>query len=58
MLNQKDGAVSVMQEFFPSGGRDFDEVCALFDAIAAGKVPGVFVRDAENSVGSEEAQHG
>ncbi|WP_162302898.1 hypothetical protein [Serratia sp. P2ACOL2] len=48
MLNQKDAAVSVMQEFFPNGGRDFDEVCALFDAIAAGKVPGVFVRDAEN----------
>ena len=58
MLNQKDAAVSVMQEFFPNGGRDFDDACALFDAIAAGKVPGVFVRDAKNPVGIEEAQHG
>lgn len=55
MLNQKDSAVSVMQEYFPNGGRDFDDVCALFDAIVAGKVPGVIVHPTD---GDGEAQHG
>ncbi|WP_447881602.1 hypothetical protein [Serratia fonticola] len=41
MTTQKDNAVGVMQDFFPNGGRDFDDVCALYDAIAAGKIPGV-----------------
>lgn len=30
-----------MQEYFPNGGRDYDSVCGLFDAIAEGKIPGV-----------------
>lgn len=55
MLNQKDAAVSVMQEFFPNGGCDFDEVCALFDAIVAGKVPGISFTPA-GSAQRDEAQ--
>ncbi|HID9708204.1 TPA: hypothetical protein ACXI3L_003451 [Serratia marcescens] len=53
MPNQKDAAVSVMQEFFPNGGRDFDEVCALFDAIVAGKVPGIAFTPAGSARQSE-----
>ncbi|BEM92732.1 hypothetical protein SME53J_21710 [Serratia marcescens] len=55
MLNQKDAAVSVMQEFFPNGGRDFDEVCALFDAIVAGKVPGIAFTPGDSA---REVEHG
>lgn len=36
---QKEKAVAIMQEYFPNGGRDYDSVCSLFDAIAEGKVP-------------------
>ena len=36
---EKEKAVAVMQEYFPNGGQDFDSVCALFDAIADGRVP-------------------
>jgi len=32
-----------MQEYFPNGGRDYDDVVALFEAIYAGKIPGVQV---------------
>ncbi|WP_158263885.1 hypothetical protein [Serratia sp. Nf2] len=55
MSNQKDAAVSVMQEFFPNGGRDFDEVCALFDAIVAGKVPGIVFTPGDSA---REVEHG
>ena len=37
----KDSAVDVMQEYFPAGGRDYDHICELFDAIADGRIPGV-----------------
>ncbi|WP_028722555.1 hypothetical protein [Pantoea ananatis] len=36
---EKEKAVAIMQEYFPNGGRDYDAVCALFDAIADHKVP-------------------
>ncbi|MDU3912034.1 hypothetical protein [Kluyvera ascorbata] len=37
-------AAGVMQEYFPNGGRDWDGVLSLFDAIYAGKIPGVQVQ--------------
>lgn len=37
----KDDAVAAMQEYFPNGGRDFDDVCKLYDAINDGKIPNV-----------------
>jgi len=40
---KKEAAVAVMQEYFPNGGRDFDDVSNLYDAIAEGKVPGLGV---------------
>ncbi|MEQ9887622.1 hypothetical protein ABRP55_13835 [Pectobacterium zantedeschiae] len=42
-MSNKDNAVAIMQEYFPNGGRDYDSVCGLFDAIAEGKIPGVQV---------------
>ncbi|MGF6438092.1 hypothetical protein [Kosakonia sp. 1610] len=36
---EKEKAIVVMQEYFPNGGRDYDFVCQLFEAIANGKVP-------------------
>ena len=41
MTTQKDNAVGAMQDFFPNGGREWDAIGALYDAIAAGKIPGV-----------------
>ncbi|MGL5386668.1 MAG: hypothetical protein ACRDCA_12570 [Serratia sp. (in: enterobacteria)] len=43
MKIQKDDATAAMQDFFPNGGRDWDQVCAMYDAIAAGKIPGVTI---------------
>ncbi|WP_158086439.1 hypothetical protein [Pantoea eucrina] len=40
---KKEAAVAVMQEYFPNGGRDFDDIAKLYDAIAEGKVPGIGV---------------
>lgn len=40
----RDLAAGVMQEYFPNGGRDWDQVLSLFDAIYAGKIPGVQVQ--------------
>lgn len=37
----KDEAVAAMQEYFPNGGIDFDDVCKLYDAINEGKIPNV-----------------
>lgn len=37
-------AAGVMQEYFPNGGRDWDQILSLFDAIYAGKIPGVQVQ--------------
>ncbi|WP_447885237.1 hypothetical protein [Serratia fonticola] len=39
----KSDALSAMQDYFPNGGRDWDAIGALYDAIAAGKIPGVQV---------------
>jgi len=39
--NQFDGVAAVVQEYFPEGGRNWDEVQALCQAIALGKVPGL-----------------
>jgi len=36
---EKEKAVAIMQEYFPNGGRDYDAVCTLFDAIAGGRIP-------------------
>ncbi|MBJ2110290.1 hypothetical protein [Proteus terrae] len=44
-MEKKSDAVSVMQEYFPNGGRDWDAVCELYDAIAAGKIPNIVVVD-------------
>ncbi|MEI9532997.1 hypothetical protein [Moellerella wisconsensis] len=38
-MNKKDEAVAVMQEYFPNGGRDYDDICNLYDAIKEGKIP-------------------
>ncbi|MEQ6971034.1 hypothetical protein [Pectobacterium polaris] len=40
-MSEKENSVAIMQEYFPDGGRDYDLVCRLFDAICAGKIPGV-----------------
>lgn len=37
----RDSALGVMQDYFPRGGWDYDDICSLYDAIAAGKIPGV-----------------
>ena len=37
----RDSAVDAMQDYFPRGGWDYDDICSLYDAIAAGKIPGV-----------------
>ncbi|HIH9438302.1 TPA: hypothetical protein ACYU60_000135 [Klebsiella variicola subsp. variicola] len=42
-------AAGIMQEYFPNGGRDWDQILSLFDAISAGKIPGIrtegFIKD-------------
>lgn len=44
-LNREfDAAAAVMQEYFPNGGRDMDNVESLVKAICLGKVPGVNFR--------------
>ncbi|TAI99817.1 hypothetical protein [Pectobacterium versatile] len=40
-MSNKDTAVAIMQEYFPNGGRDYDSVCALLEAILAGNIPHV-----------------
>lgn len=37
----RDIAVDAMQDYFPRGGWDYDDICSLYDAISAGKIPGV-----------------
>lgn len=32
-----------MQDYFPEGGRDWDHILSLYDAILSGKIPGVQV---------------
>ena len=39
----KSDALSAMQDYFPNGGRDWDAIGALYDAIAAGKITGLSV---------------
>lgn len=39
----KSDALSAMQDFWPNGGREWDAIGALYDAIATGKIPGVQV---------------
>ncbi|WP_019210831.1 hypothetical protein [Yersinia massiliensis] len=41
----KSEALAAMQEYFPNGGRDWDNVSALFDAIRDGKIAGLGVKD-------------
>ncbi|KHS76990.1 hypothetical protein QT13_01745 [Pectobacterium brasiliense] len=43
-MSKKDHAVVIMQEYFPNGGRDFEGVCELFDAIRDGKIPHVHLQ--------------
>lgn len=40
-MDKRDQAIDVMQEYFPAGGWDYDNICDLFDAIHAGKIPNV-----------------
>ncbi|CNI78655.1 Uncharacterised protein [Yersinia frederiksenii] len=37
----KSDAIAAMQEYFPNGGRDWESVSELFDAIRDGKIPHV-----------------
>ncbi|WP_145536299.1 hypothetical protein [Yersinia alsatica] len=37
----KSDAMATMQEYFPNGGRDWESVSELFDAIRDGKIPHV-----------------
>ncbi|MFT2797525.1 hypothetical protein [Serratia sp. N21D137] len=39
----KSDALSAMQDYFPNGGRDWDAIGALYDAIAVGKIAGLSV---------------
>ncbi|MBX9496069.1 hypothetical protein J8Z86_08260 [Yersinia enterocolitica] len=39
----KSDALATMQEYFPNGGRDWESVSALFDAIRDGKIVGLGV---------------
>lgn len=48
MSNKKDEAISVMQEYFPNGGRDWDAICELYDAIKQGKIPHVQITQNES----------
>lgn len=41
----RDNAVAVIQEYMPNGGRDYDESVGIYDAIAAGKIPGIKLED-------------
>ncbi|PHI31177.1 hypothetical protein [Budvicia aquatica] len=41
MQELKNEAMSTLQEYFPNGGRDWDNVTAVIDAIAEGKIPNV-----------------
>ncbi|MDU4150325.1 MAG: hypothetical protein E7H83_01890 [Enterobacteriaceae bacterium] len=34
-------STGVMQEYFPNGGRDWDQISSLYDAICDGKIPGL-----------------
>ena len=47
-MTKKDEAVAVMQEYFPAGGWDYDDICELYDAIAEGKIPYVAVTDTKD----------
>lgn len=40
-MSKKDQSIDAMQEYFPNGGRDWAQINALYDAIYAGKIPGV-----------------
>ncbi|WP_261374013.1 hypothetical protein [Yersinia rohdei] len=46
----KNDAMATMQEYFPNGGRDWDNASALFDAIRDGKVAGLFVSQVQAQV--------
>lgn len=42
---KRDKAIDVLQEWVPDGGWHYDDVCALYDAIADGKIPGLKLED-------------
>lgn len=44
-------AAGVMQEYFPNGGRDWEQVNSLYDAIYSGKIPGLQVAQLSPSRG-------
>lgn len=46
----KSDALATMQEYFPNGGRDWESVSALFDAIRDGKVAGLGVTSEQDQV--------
>ncbi|HHT2623360.1 hypothetical protein G9400_22600 [Klebsiella michiganensis] len=47
-------AAGIMQEYFPNGGRDWDQILSLFDAISAGKIPGVQAQAMQSKTSSFE----
>lgn len=47
-------AAGIMQEYFPNGGRDWDQILSLFDAISAGKIPGVQAQEMQSKLSSFE----
>lgn len=42
---KRDEAIDALQEWIPDGGWHFNDVCKLYGAIAAGKIPGVKLED-------------
>ncbi|MDM3595566.1 hypothetical protein [Proteus mirabilis] len=54
MSNKKDEAVAVMQEYFPNGGRDWDAICELYDAIDEGKIPNIVVANEKHKAISDK----
>lgn len=46
----KSDALATMQEYFPNGGRDWDNASALFDAIRDGKVAGLGINSEQEQI--------
>lgn len=39
IAENRDAALSAMEEYFPNGGRDYDNVVALYEALLRGDIP-------------------
>lgn len=39
IAENRDAALSAIEEYFPNGGRDYDNVVALFEALVRGDIP-------------------